>query len=75
MAMTIIIYFTAGVSLYFLCSYIEHVFKAISSGKLHTGLPTNEYFDFLSDFRLGIAFISFLLLLLFVTLGMPLPTI
>lgn len=75
MAMTIIIFFTASISVYFLCSYIEHVFKAISSGTLHTGLPTNEYFDFLSDFRLGIAIFFFVLLLLFIFLGMPVPSI
>lgn len=74
--MQLLLFFSAGISLYFLCSYVERVFNALTNGTLHTGLPTYVYFDFLSDFRLKIAIIFFFIsLFLIFALGLPIPTI
>jgi len=66
--MKILHFFISGIALWFLCSYIELVFKALSDGTLHMGLPTYEYLSFLADFRLMIALLFSLIYILLVTI-------
>lgn len=74
--MELLLFISISATLYFICSYVEHVGSAVSDGTLHTGLPTYEYLELLSNFRLKIAIIFLLIsLLLIIGFGMPVPSI